>query len=365
MKSPMFANRDAAQPDQGLIPIASIILRTDRPYRALDDTKVEELKISMSGTAGQQQKILVSTRTGDRVLVYGRRRYEAANQLGWTNIGADVVAFKTEAEEHVAELTENLLRGKLTPTEKLDWTAQLLELTGQRLRDEAAAASLQDGTVQSAPISNRTIEEAAGIEHHDAHRARDFGKIDPVVKANVIAANLTQTEAGEVAKATTPKQQAAVLETITGNYTQPADGKRKRKSPTSKPVGQTAPAPTRTPAKKKADYDFDGEIKVKTNGDKMAVTFGERDPIILTNVEWTKFANSILAKVKKPASTKPANSKVNIVEPIAGVLTPEALAAANELGSNDSARAEAAVMCPDEQIETLRRLATLVEPLGA
>ena len=68
------------------------------------------------------------TITRDYELIAGERRLQAAKQLGWTNINANIVDNLTEIEELELELEENNQRKEFTDEELLEGYRRLEQL---------------------------------------------------------------------------------------------------------------------------------------------------------------------------------------------------------------------------------------------
>lgn len=92
------------------------VVRTNGRLRKLSQSKVRELADSI-GEIGLLNPITVVAAGSEYTLVAGRHRLEAARRLGWQTIPATVVDL-SDADRHIAEIDENLIRNDLTDLER-------------------------------------------------------------------------------------------------------------------------------------------------------------------------------------------------------------------------------------------------------
>ena len=98
--------------------------------KEFEPSSLDELAASLK-EAGQQQPILVRQRCDKFGLIFGERRWRAAQLAGWTKIRAIVTQVDlTESEIVQRQLVENIQRVSLCPLEVAKGMQQLMELNG-------------------------------------------------------------------------------------------------------------------------------------------------------------------------------------------------------------------------------------------
>ena len=183
-----------------LVPINSIIVKSNRQRREFDLGPLEELKESMQRRAGLQNAPVVRFESGETVLVSGERRLRAARDLHDLGLefrygGAPVpvglmpvvpIGELSELEAEEAELDENLRRTDLTWQEKAMASARLM-----RLREKQADAAGKPGptvadiTREVRPDASTFVGEAHTATRNEILVARHLA--DPeVAKAKTI-----------------------------------------------------------------------------------------------------------------------------------------------------------------------------------
>src|ERR1700722_6410270 len=97
------------------IPVGHVVVQNR--LRATDPVQVKALADSMNAI-GLQQPISVwrDRESGETILVAGRNRLAAAEQLGWNNIPA-VYVHLGDLDRQLWEIDENLCRSELSPSQ--------------------------------------------------------------------------------------------------------------------------------------------------------------------------------------------------------------------------------------------------------
>lgn len=124
------------------IPIADIIPNRYQPRTVFNDSRIEELALTIR-THGIIQPIVVRAYgMGQYEIIAGERRFRAVTKLGWETIPA-VVKNMSDTETASVALIENLQREELTAIEEAFAYQKLLEL--HNLTQEALAQRLGRG----------------------------------------------------------------------------------------------------------------------------------------------------------------------------------------------------------------------------
>lgn len=97
------------------------VIHASGRLRKLNRSKVREMADSIT-EIGLLNPITVCTAGSEFTLVAGRHRLEAARLLGWQTIPATVVEL-SDADRHIAEIDENLIRSDLTDLERSEHLA--------------------------------------------------------------------------------------------------------------------------------------------------------------------------------------------------------------------------------------------------
>ena len=159
----------------------------------------------------------------DFLLVTGRHRLKACEELGWETIPAIVIpadASNAEVEARLWYLSENLHRADLTVLERSEMTAEWLDLTAQGAAPETtvAADAFQVETHQPKKAGQKAggINDAArklGIDKSTAHRAKKISKISPEAKTKVKELGFDDNQSALLKiSAAVPEEQVAVVE---------------------------------------------------------------------------------------------------------------------------------------------------------
>ena len=140
------------------IPLDSIICG-DQVRKRFDAESLAALAQSI-GTLGQQEPVhLVAVDDGKYRVLTGERRVRAARQSGQTTIfGIVEQAGMSEGDILLRQLTENMQRADLAPTEKAKGIDALMKETGWNASEAAAKLGLTNGTV-SKLLSLRSLPE--------------------------------------------------------------------------------------------------------------------------------------------------------------------------------------------------------------
>jgi ParB family transcriptional regulator, chromosome partitioning protein len=113
-------NKDPSIRSRGAdIALSDIAVPSDY-MRSLQQAVVDQIAESFE-KEGQREAIVVRSAPGAIDIAYwlvrGRHRLEAARKLGWDSIRALVVEGLDADEAQLAQIDENLVHGKLSPTE--------------------------------------------------------------------------------------------------------------------------------------------------------------------------------------------------------------------------------------------------------
>jgi hypothetical protein len=128
------------------------------PRSRLDPVHIQRLKTSMSSNVGQGEKIILQE--GTKELVAGAHRLEAAKQLHWTVMDADVRKL-TDFEAAETALATQVLHRPLSPIELGKATDRILNNTKWKLRgDKKRELALSMGIRGKGgkPASMKTIQ---------------------------------------------------------------------------------------------------------------------------------------------------------------------------------------------------------------
>lgn len=131
------------------IPLAAIRPNPYQPRHAVDEAGLAELAESMR-TSGLLQPIVVRPgANGAFELIAGERRWRAAQQLGWTEIGGVVREVDDQTLLTLA-LVENLQRDALSPIDEARGYARLIEQFGVSQSEVGNLVSRSRSTVSNA-----------------------------------------------------------------------------------------------------------------------------------------------------------------------------------------------------------------------
>ena len=123
---PSTTDKARASGDLIHVPLDAIKPNPFQPRAAFDETAIKELAASLD-TAGLLQPIVVRpVGSGGYELIAGERRWRAAKQLGWNDIGA-VVREVDDRTLLTLALVENLQRDALSPIDEAKGYSRLVE----------------------------------------------------------------------------------------------------------------------------------------------------------------------------------------------------------------------------------------------
>ncbi len=187
-------------------------------HREVDPEKVKSLAASMSTKVGLRTPITVSRikkgfGTTAFALVAGVHRLEAAKTLGWEHIDAFIMLEGTETDARIWQLMENLYRAELTPLQRADHVAELVQLFQD---DEKGVQVAHPGGQQP---HDRGISRAAkilGFTREEVRRSQAIAGISEEAKekAKEIGLDKKQSALLKIAKENGSKAQLAKIEEI-------------------------------------------------------------------------------------------------------------------------------------------------------
>jgi len=134
---------------------------------------IDELAYSMD-KFGLQQPIIVEAKDGRFEIITGQRRYYAAKQLGWPFLPARRAKVSlSELDAKVVSFSENVQRRELSPGDKADACAYLLEQLG----------------------TPRAVAQHLGITEQTVKKWLDYAKVPEELKQLVQSDVVTRDEA--------------------------------------------------------------------------------------------------------------------------------------------------------------------------
>ena len=138
--------RPVAAPSQ--IPVASVRPNPFQPRRVFDDAALADLRESLR-VSGLLQPIVVRAVGSAYELIAGERRWRAAEQLGWQEIGA-VVKDVDDRTMLALALVENLQRDQLSPLDEALGYARLIGDFGASQADVSSMVGRSRSAVANA-----------------------------------------------------------------------------------------------------------------------------------------------------------------------------------------------------------------------
>lgn len=158
----------AARADGSLrqIPLREIRPNPYQPRRAFDEEALAELAASLDA-AGLLQPVVVRPANDGYELIAGERRVRAAEQLGWTDIGA-VVREVDDRTLLTLALVENLQRDALSPIDEALGYQRLIEEFEVSHGDVAAMVGRSRPTVANALRLLRLPDDVQDLLHRGA-----------------------------------------------------------------------------------------------------------------------------------------------------------------------------------------------------
>lgn len=147
------------------VPMAAILANPERNSRSFVDEKaLQELATSLKREGLLQPVRVEQTGPHEYELVYGFRRFAAAQSLKWETILAEVVQPMADDDRDIANLLENLARENLTTYDQANALAKIQRVHGH------SGATLAARVGKSATYVNNLIRIVDGI--HAAIDAR-------------------------------------------------------------------------------------------------------------------------------------------------------------------------------------------------
>lgn len=101
--------------------------------RIIKDDDFQKLKESLGSKKGKRffeaRPCIVSTRTGENIIIAGNTRYQAAIELGWESVPVDIIDGLTKKEENEIIIRDNVNNGNFDwdmLSDKDDWDKEEL-----------------------------------------------------------------------------------------------------------------------------------------------------------------------------------------------------------------------------------------------
>jgi ParB family chromosome partitioning protein len=145
------------------VPVAQVRPNPYQPRRAFDEVALSELAESLR-SSGLLQPIVVRPANGGFELIAGERRLRAADQLGWTEIGA-VVREVDDRTLLTLALVENLQRDQLSPIDEALGYRRLMEEFEVSQTDLASLVGRSRPAVANALRLLKLPEEVQDLVH--------------------------------------------------------------------------------------------------------------------------------------------------------------------------------------------------------
>lgn len=206
------------------------VISTNGRLRKLSRPKVREIADSIQ-EIGLLNPITVCEAGSEFALVAGRHRLEAARMLGWQTIPSMVVTL-SDADRHIAEIDENLIRNELSDLERAEhlsarkgwYEAKHPETRrGGDHRSEAARSKRNDfvsfaaDTAAKTGRTERAVQQDVQIAESIPEDVRDAIRDTPLAgsKTDLLAmARLPQTQQREILATTDLSDKPAVRQAI-------------------------------------------------------------------------------------------------------------------------------------------------------
>jgi ParB-like chromosome segregation protein Spo0J len=219
-------------------------------HREVDPERVKSLAASMSSKIGLRTPITVrgikkGFGTTAFALVAGVHRLEAARTLGWEHIDAFIME-GTETNARIWQLMENLYRANLTPLQRAEHVAELVQLV--RDGDKGGQVAHPGGQQPH----DRGISRAAkilGFTREEVRRSQAIAGISEEAKEKAKEKGLDKKQSAllKIAKENGSKAQLAMIDAITTSNPrsapeQPTATRVKQKSKESDGAAVKAPS---------------------------------------------------------------------------------------------------------------------------
>lgn len=111
----------------GTVQLQLIDPNPNQPRKVFDPIKLEELKHSLAEKGLIEPIVIRPSKNGRFLIVCGERRYRAALELGWVEIGAVIREVADDNEAFELALLENIQRADLTPVEEAEAFSRMIE----------------------------------------------------------------------------------------------------------------------------------------------------------------------------------------------------------------------------------------------
>lgn len=102
--------------------------------RIIKDEGFNKLKESLQSSKGKEhfdaRPCIVSTRTGENIIIAGNTRFQAAKELGWKEVPTVIMEGLTEDQENEIIIRDNVNNGDWDTAMLLNWDREKLEEWG-------------------------------------------------------------------------------------------------------------------------------------------------------------------------------------------------------------------------------------------
>jgi hypothetical protein len=204
--------------------------------RAINPTEVQHIAESITQIGLQTPIMIRETKDGDKILVCGMHRLEAAKSIGLSTIPCQVVRID-DRTARLREISENMHRAELTQLERDENIAEWVRLISERETLHGSEKSAEAAEFQSAqigPIESKRKDgrghrkesgtngaaRALGIDRHEAQRAIKRTESIPLEIRDEIRSTPSIADKGveldALANASPEDQKAAVAAVKTG-----------------------------------------------------------------------------------------------------------------------------------------------------
>lgn len=172
------------QPGVQMVPLSMIVVREGANPRLEFDSKALQEMVASLSVQGQLQPIAVAPREEDDKLeiIYGERRYRAAQMLKWKEIRADVVVDKSRQEQFVMRVAENIHRADLNAYEVARAFQGYISATGCTAKDAAETFGIKPAFLsQRLKILKMPAELQLALSKGEINftQARELARMDP------------------------------------------------------------------------------------------------------------------------------------------------------------------------------------------
>jgi hypothetical protein len=285
-----------------LVPLDKIEVRADQ--RPIDQKTVDSLAASMD-KQGFNGHIVLSDRLGSerRVLICGRHRLESARQLGWGSIPAHIVEFKTETEERLCVISENLARAELSRLDRARQITEWRRITGTTIAPD------EDGEAEAHSVSGmasvRETAKATGENREDVRRSAVIDNITTEAEPTIRELGLENDQSAlfEIGSAV-PTQDVSTVQPATT----PQDQLTEAQIESAKVLAGWKESRRQNRLKNNATHKAAAErIIITPSATTLGIKFGDHPIIHLPRDVWDIHAKKIAIAVKTtpPVEEKP------------------------------------------------------------